>query len=163
MDMETSVAVVAIMGMVVSFGLPLLLVAIILYYKHRKLRMTHATIAALAEKGLPVPPELLDPPRKSHAGLRGGLVLVALGIIAFLATGKTHKADNTPPTPTTNTAVNTPAAPLLPPAAAPRAPAETTGSATTAPADTTNSATTTTTPTTPSATTPMPDDAPRRQ
>ncbi len=78
--MQTTEAVVAIMGMVVSFGLPLLLVAIILYYKHRKLRMTHATIAALAEKGLPVPPELLDPPRKSHAGLRGGLVLVALGI-----------------------------------------------------------------------------------
>ncbi len=45
-------------------------------------------------------------------------MLVALGIIAFLATGKTHKADNTPPAPTTNTAVNTPAAPLLPPAAA---------------------------------------------
>src|SRR5258707_581357 len=61
--MQTTEAVVAIMGMVVSFGLPLLLVAIILYYKHRKLRMTHATIAALAEKGLPVPPELLDPPR----------------------------------------------------------------------------------------------------
>src|SRR5258708_32282132 len=78
--MQTTEAVVAIMGMVVSFGLPLLLVAIILYYKHRKLRMTHATIAALAEKGLPVPPELLDPPRRSHTGLRGGLGLVALGI-----------------------------------------------------------------------------------
>ena len=78
--MHTTEALVAIMGMVVSFGLPLLLVAIILYYKHRKLRLTHETIARLAEKGLPVPPELLDPPRSGQAGLRGGLVLVALGV-----------------------------------------------------------------------------------
>ncbi len=78
--MQTTEALVAIMGMLVTFGLPLLLVALILFYKHRKLRMTHETIARLAEKGLPVPPELLEPPRRSHAGLRGGLVLLALGV-----------------------------------------------------------------------------------
>ena len=78
--MEPSVALVAITGMVVGFGLPLLLVAIILYYKHRKLQMNHETITRLAEKGLPIPPELLEPPRQGNAGLRGGLVLVALGI-----------------------------------------------------------------------------------
>ena len=83
-------AVIAITGMLVSLGLPVLLVAIILYYKHRKLRMTHETIARLAEKGLPVPPELLDPPRRGYSGLRGGLVLVALGVglaIFFLEIG----------------------------------------------------------------------------
>jgi len=78
--METTQALIAIVGIVVSFGFPLLLVAAILYYKHRKLRMTHETITRLVEKGLPVPPELLDPPRRGHAGLRGGLVLVALGL-----------------------------------------------------------------------------------
>lgn len=78
--MQTTEAVIAIIGMVVSFGLPLLLVAVILYYKHRKLAMIHATIARLAEKGLPVPPELLEPPRAGYSGLRGGLVLVALGV-----------------------------------------------------------------------------------
>lgn len=71
---------VAILGMVMSFVVPLLLVAVILYYKHRKLRLTHETIARLADKGLPVPPELLDPPRARHFGLRAGLVLVALGL-----------------------------------------------------------------------------------
>jgi hypothetical protein len=88
--MHTTEAVIAIMGMLVSFGLPVLLVAIILYYKHRKLRLTHETIARLAEKGLPVPPELLDPPRHGYSGLRGGLVLVALGVglaIFFLELG----------------------------------------------------------------------------
>jgi hypothetical protein len=78
--MEHSVAVVAIIGMVVGFGLPLLLVAIVLYYKHRKVQLNHETLTRLAEKGLPIPPELMEAPRRGHAGLRGGLVLVALGI-----------------------------------------------------------------------------------
>ncbi len=78
-----SMILIPIVGMLVSFGLPIMLVAIILYYKHRKQRMTHDTIVKLAEKGLPVPPELLEPtaPRKAYnSGLRGGLVLVGLGI-----------------------------------------------------------------------------------
>jgi hypothetical protein len=86
--MPTSVALVAIMGMLVSFGLPLALVAIVLMYKQRKLRMSHETIAKLAEKGLPVPPELLEPRSRHNSGtLRGGLVLVALGtaLSIFLA------------------------------------------------------------------------------
>jgi hypothetical protein len=79
-SMQPTDALIAIMGMLVTFALPLLLVTLILFYKHRRLRLTHETIARLAEKGLPVPPELLAPPRRSHAGLRGGLVLVALGV-----------------------------------------------------------------------------------
>lgn len=80
--MQSNETLVAIMGMIVTFGLPVLLVAIILWFKHRKLRMTHETIARLAEKGLPVPPELLAPApgRSRNVALRGGLVLVALGI-----------------------------------------------------------------------------------
>jgi hypothetical protein len=78
--MQTTEALVAITGMLVAFGLPVILVAAILFFKHRRLRMNHETIARLAEKGVPVPAELLDPPRRGHYGLRGGLVLVALGI-----------------------------------------------------------------------------------
>jgi hypothetical protein len=78
--METTEAVIAIIGMLVTFGLPLLLVAVILFYKHRRQRMIHETIARLAERGLPVPPQLLDPPRRGHSGLRGGMVLIGLGI-----------------------------------------------------------------------------------
>ena len=88
--METTETFVAITGMLVSFGLPLLLVAVVLFYKHRKLRITHETIVRLAEKGVPVPPELFEPPRTRASGLRGGLVLIALGIglsIYFLERG----------------------------------------------------------------------------
>src|SRR5438876_5955047 len=77
--METPVTAVAITSLLVTFGLPLLIVAIVLFYKHRKLRITHDTIVRLAEKGIPVPPELLEPPRQRSSGLRGGLVLIALG------------------------------------------------------------------------------------
>ena len=88
--MAASETLVAMTGMLVTFGLPLLIVAIVLFYKHRRLRMTHETIVRLAEKGVPVPPELLEPPAPRNHGLRGGLVLVALGIglsIYFLERG----------------------------------------------------------------------------
>jgi hypothetical protein len=79
--MDASIAAIAITGMMVGFGLPVMLVAIILYYKHRKARIAHETIARLVEKGLPVPPELLDPPRRNvDADLRAGIILVGLGI-----------------------------------------------------------------------------------
>jgi hypothetical protein len=86
--MESTVALVSIMGALMTFAMPLLLVAIILYYKHRKLRMTHETIARLLEKGLPVPPELLQPPSRRHSGLEGGLVLIALGIALAIFLGE---------------------------------------------------------------------------
>ena len=79
--MHSNETLVAIMGMLSVFGLPVILVGIILWFKHRKLKITHETIARLAEKGLPVPPELLEPPAHNrNAALRGGLVLVGLGI-----------------------------------------------------------------------------------
>ena len=78
--METSEAVIAVVGVLATFGLPLMLVAVILYYKHRRMRIVHETIARLVEKGLPVPPELLEPPRRGYSGLRGGMLLVGLGI-----------------------------------------------------------------------------------
>ena len=81
-------AVIALAAVVMSFGLPLALVAIILYYQHRKLRMTHETIARLAEKGLPVPPELLRPVGQSNAGLRGGLILIGLGVALAIFFGQ---------------------------------------------------------------------------
>ena len=88
--MNTSEAVIALASIAMSFGLPLAIVAIILYYKHRKLRMTHETIARLAEKGLPVPPELLRPAASANTGLRGGLILVGLGVALMIFFAQVH-------------------------------------------------------------------------
>lgn len=86
--MEMSVAAVAIIAILTGFLLPLALVALILFYKHRRARMIHETVTRLLDKGMPVPPELLDPPRRGDAGLRGGLVLLGLGIaLAFFFAG----------------------------------------------------------------------------
>ena len=86
--MDNTVALVAITAMLAGFALPLVLVAVILYYKHRRTQITHQTITRLVEQGLPVPPELLTPPRRGHAGLRGGLVLIAMGIaLSFFFAG----------------------------------------------------------------------------
>jgi hypothetical protein len=90
--MET-MFLIPIVGMLVSFGLPVLLVAIILYYKHRKHRMMHETIVRLAEKGVAIPPELLQPPAGSKAysaGLRGGLVLLGLGVALGIVLWQVH-------------------------------------------------------------------------
>jgi Domain of unknown function (DUF6249) len=73
--------IVPIMGMLVTFFLPVLLVAVILYYKHRKNSLTHDTISRLAEKGVPIPQELLTPPPpRGEPGLQAGLVLLGLGL-----------------------------------------------------------------------------------
>lgn len=77
--MNENTSLVIAFGMLASLGLPLALAALVLAFKHRRQRLRHATILRLAEKGLPVPPELLAPPPR-QAGLRGGLVLVALGV-----------------------------------------------------------------------------------
>ena len=52
--METSELTVAMTGMLASFGLPLIVIAIILVYKHQRNRMQQETILRLAEKGLPI-------------------------------------------------------------------------------------------------------------
>ncbi|MDH5263324.1 MAG: DUF6249 domain-containing protein [Betaproteobacteria bacterium] len=77
--METPQVVVAVTGILASFGLPLLVIAIVLAYKHHRNRMQQETILKLAEKGLPVPPELLQPPDRLPSP-KGGLVLLGLGI-----------------------------------------------------------------------------------
>jgi hypothetical protein len=77
--MESHETLVVAIGMLVSLGLPLALAAVVLAYKHQRNRLNQEAILRLAEKGLPVPPELLAPPKR-QAGLRGGLVLIALGI-----------------------------------------------------------------------------------
>jgi hypothetical protein len=77
--METSEMVVAMTGMLASFGLPLIVIAIVLVYKHQRNRMQQETILKLVEKGLPVPPDLLRPAERSPSP-KAGLVLLALGV-----------------------------------------------------------------------------------
>ena len=69
-------------GLLVPLGGMVMVIAIlfmVMDYRHRRAQQLHETITRLAEKGLPVPPELFTP-QAPKSGLRSGLVLMALGL-----------------------------------------------------------------------------------
>jgi hypothetical protein len=65
------------------FGFVAVVVGIVAYARHRNGRLRHETIRLAIEKGQPLPPDLLDPVRRTDPGLRDlrrGLLLLALGL-----------------------------------------------------------------------------------
>ena len=71
----------------IVFGMPVAIVAVVLVYRHRKNTMLHRTLAAMIDKGVPIPPELLQPDKPRKSDLRRGITLIATGagLIAFFA------------------------------------------------------------------------------
>ena len=61
---------------------PIVIVIAVLVHKSRRTKALHQTIVALAEKGLPVPPELfVDRPANDQTSpLQKGVVLIAVGL-----------------------------------------------------------------------------------
>jgi hypothetical protein len=92
------VDLVAIVAIVLGCLVPISIVSIVAYSRHRRFKMQHETMRAMIEKGLPIPPELLtkpnqDNPSQDHPGrvrndLRGGLILVAVGAGLYMLAGK---------------------------------------------------------------------------
>jgi hypothetical protein len=77
----------------VIVAIPLLfvvaLVTVILLFQHRRNTMLHRTLAIMIEKGVPIPPELLQSPesvKPKRSDLHRGLVAcgVGIGLILFL-------------------------------------------------------------------------------
>lgn len=86
---EFVVPIVAI-TMLTIFGAPVLIVAFIMYFGFSKSRMQHRTIRMLAEKGQPIPAELLAPPIpavRQRSDMRRGIVLVMVGIALMICFG----------------------------------------------------------------------------
>jgi hypothetical protein len=87
-DLPEFVIPIVAITMLTIFGAPVLIVAFIMYFGFSKSRMQHRTIRMLAEKGQPIPPELLAPPTptvRQRSDLRRGVVLcmVGLGLMLF--------------------------------------------------------------------------------
>src|SRR5690348_2138865 len=85
---EFVIPIVAI-TMLTIFGAPVLIVAFIMYFGFSKSRMQHRTIRMLAEKGQPIPADLLAPPTpavRQRSDMRRGVVwaTVGVGVIVFL-------------------------------------------------------------------------------
>jgi len=86
---EFVIPIVAI-TMFTIFGAPVLIVAFIMYFGFSKSRMQHRTIRMLAEKGQPIPAELLAPPTptvRQRSDMRRGIVLVMVGIALMICFG----------------------------------------------------------------------------
>jgi Domain of unknown function (DUF6249) len=85
--MDTNSAVIAAIALIFSFGTPIFIVTIVLWFSARKTRQTHDTMLKLAEKGVPIPTELIATPQKrASSDFKVGIVLLAAGagICAFL-------------------------------------------------------------------------------
>ncbi len=83
MDFGTSL--IAIVATVAGMGVPVAIVAMVLWYKSRKMRMQHETALRLAEKGQSVPPELFLSREEPYSDLRRGVVLAAVGVALCIA------------------------------------------------------------------------------
>jgi hypothetical protein len=68
-----------------TFFLPVCIVALVTYYRHRRSVMLHDTLRLMIEKGAAIPPELLQPPvrfnliRKGN-DLRTGMIFAGIGL-----------------------------------------------------------------------------------
>ena len=71
----------------IVFGMPVAIVAVVLVYRFRKNAMLHRTLAAMIDKGVPIPPELLQPDKPPKNDLRRALTLIGAGagLILFFA------------------------------------------------------------------------------
>ena len=89
-DIPEFVLPIVVVTMLTVFGAPVLIVAFIMYFGFSKSRMQHRTIRMLAEKGQPIPAELLAPPTpqvRQRSDMRRGIVLVMLGIALMICFG----------------------------------------------------------------------------
>jgi len=96
---ERAIDVVGLVAVVLGCGVPIAIVAIVFYARHRRLKMHHETIRAMIEKGMPIPPEMAagtrsdlllgnTDPRPGRSDFRGGLILVAVGSALLMIAGK---------------------------------------------------------------------------
>ena len=71
----------------IVFACPVAIVLVILVYRYRRNQLLHKTLAALIDKGVAIPPELLQPEKRPKSDLQRALTLmgVGLGLIIFFA------------------------------------------------------------------------------
>lgn len=78
---------IVVISLLTIFGMPVLIVAIILYFSFSRNRAMHKTVRLMVEKGQPVPEALLNPPPvvRQRSDLRRAIkwMLVGVGVMIF--------------------------------------------------------------------------------
>ena len=82
MDIDAMGGIVALLAVILVFGTPIIIVIAILVHKARRTQRIHETVVRLAEKGLPIPPDLFvdKPAEDMRSSLHKGVVLIAVGL-----------------------------------------------------------------------------------
>ena len=84
-----------------SFAIPVTIVIICAYTRHRRHKMANETLRGMIDKGLPITPELVNSLKSKHSGtetggvgnqsnkdMRSGLILTGIGIGVVMLCGK---------------------------------------------------------------------------
>ena len=91
---------IPIIAIIMGCSVPIVIVGLLLYFRHRKNMMLHETLRNMVEKGVPIPPEMFqktergfmdhDKSGRNHPrnDLRTGLILTGMGIGIVLFIGK---------------------------------------------------------------------------
>jgi|SRR5271170_2967073 len=98
-DIKQSLAVmIPIIAIVMGCSIPIVIVGLQLYFRHRKNIVLHETLRTMVDKGVPIPPEIFnktehefmehDKPKRPRNDLRSGLILTGIGIGTVLFIGK---------------------------------------------------------------------------
>ena len=89
-DTSATDAIIAIVAIMFSLGSPILIIGIILYYKHRKRRQHNALIEKFLDSGQEIPTEILasgDLADSSSNTLSRGIKLTAIGLGLYIFLG----------------------------------------------------------------------------
>ncbi len=80
--------IIPVLAILLIFGSPLLIVAIVVIQSYRKRKLLHNSIDKLIDKGMDIPPELFDSmqnkPKNPVGYLKKGVLLTAVGIGVFI-------------------------------------------------------------------------------
>lgn len=72
---------IPIVAIVFGLGMPALVVFLVLHFQHRRQQLLMDTVRQLADRGQPIPRELLDPPRREQGSPQfRAITLVGVGI-----------------------------------------------------------------------------------
>jgi len=98
-DIKESLAVmIPIIAIVMGCSIPIVIVGLQLYFRHRKNIVLHETLRTMVDKGVPIPPEMFnktehkfmghDKPSRPRCDLRRGIILTGMGVGIVLFIGK---------------------------------------------------------------------------
>lgn len=87
----TLAMLIPIIAIVMGCSVPIITIALVFYFRHRKNMMIHETVRAMVEKGVPIPPEMFktteDTYKRPRNDMRTGLILIGIGSgLVFLNT-----------------------------------------------------------------------------